>query len=524
MMKIFAITLALAALGNAGPATAQQQAMPNMQMPGDMRHPASANPPAASESRSMRSSEAQQQEQAGQTPGPSSDAGSAQHNTMALDEPENPGYHVGPDAGAPNLLDAVAARPALTLAQFLGWAARGNPSIGEAAAAVRRSEQLGRQAGLYPNPSAAYDGEHIRGGSYDGGEQGAYVQQTVILGGKLGLRRNIYQQQAGADRIGVEEQQYRVKASVEQAFYRTLTAQATVVLRQKLMRVAADAEATAHQLSNVGQADAPDVLQAEVEAEQARVDFVDAQRDFLAQFRVLASLANQPELPASPLSGSLEQTPELQAAQQVEQIVATSPMVQRARQEVAVAEARVKDARREAVPDLTLRAGEWWSGEQLPGIDKPAGPMSFASAGVELPLWNRNQGNVEAAKAEVERARQNVTRTELVLRRDAEPLAQQYLASRYEVERYRTELIPRAKRAYELYGMKYAQMAAAYPQVLLSQRTLFGLQIRYLQALDRVWSSALALENYDLSGGLGMPDEMPGTATAVNLPNGGGGQ
>jgi cobalt-zinc-cadmium efflux system outer membrane protein len=85
-----------------------------------------------------------------------------------------------------------------------------------------------RQAGLYPNTSVGYQGEQIRGGSFGGGEQGGFVQQTLVLGGKIGLRRNIYDQQKRSDQIGVEEQTYQVHGDVQQAFYDALTAQATV--------------------------------------------------------------------------------------------------------------------------------------------------------------------------------------------------------------------------------------------------------------------------------------------------------
>ena len=187
-----------------------------------------------------------------------------------------------------------------------------------------------------------------------------------------------------------------------------------------------------------------------------------------------------------------------------------------------VAEARLKDARREPVPDLTLRAGEWYSGEFVTGSHAAAGPESFASAGIDLPLWNRNQGNVQAARAELERAQEDVARTRLSLRRMAGPLAQQYLAAKFEADRYRTDLIPVARRAYELYLMKYQQMAGAYPQVLIAQRTLFQLQIDYLTALDEVWSSELSLRNYTLTGGLQAPVASGSSSTTINLPNGDG--
>jgi cobalt-zinc-cadmium efflux system outer membrane protein len=65
-------------------------------------------------------------------------------------------------------------------------------------------------------------------------------------------------------------------------------------------------------------------------------------------------------------------------------------------------------------------------------------------------------------------------------------------------------------------------MAQAYPQVLVSQRTFFQLQIGYLTALHDVWRNAIALQNYTLSGGLHSPMSSGSSTTTINLPNSGG--
>jgi cobalt-zinc-cadmium efflux system outer membrane protein len=411
----------------------------------------------------------------------------------------------------------------MALADFEALADRNNPTLKQSNALVRRSQEQARQAGLYPNPTAGYQGEQIRGGSFGGGEQGGFIQQTIVLGGKLGLRRDIYEQQSKSDQIGVEVQTSRVHSDVQQAFYDALAAQAEVKLRQQLLGLALDAVDTVHQLANVGQADAPDILQTEVESEQAKVDDEAAQREYLTAFHTLAARAGKTELPVSPLQGDLEQLPDLNAEQIADRVVSDSPTVKRAEQEVAVAQARLKDAKHEAVPDLELRAGEQYNGEQASTNPvKPVGAQSFASAGIDIPLWNRNQGNSEAAKAELERAEEDVTRERLRLRQQAEPMAQSYLSARFEADRYKTQLIPRAARAYQLYLEKYQGMAQAYPQVLVSQRTLFQLQIGYLNALHHVWQSATSLENFTLSGALDAPISTGSPATSINPPNGGG--
>jgi cobalt-zinc-cadmium efflux system outer membrane protein len=232
------------------------------------------------------------------------------HATMTLQEPENPERKTGSNLPAPELLKDVAARPAMSLAEFETLADANNPTLKQANALVRRSQEQARQVGLYPNPTVGYQGEEIRGGSFGGGEQGGFVQQSIVLGGKLGLRRNVFEQQKRSDQIGVEEQTYRIHGDVQQAFYDALTAQATVQLRQRLLGIALDAVETVHQLANIGQADAPDILQTEVESEQAKVDYVTAQRQYLQAFHVLATFAGKGDLPVSPLQGELETIPE----------------------------------------------------------------------------------------------------------------------------------------------------------------------------------------------------------------------
>jgi outer membrane protein, heavy metal efflux system len=416
-----------------------------------------------------------------------------------------------PAAPAPPLLQGVASRPALKLEDFLSMADRNNPTLRQAAAMVRRSQAEATQAALYPNPTVGYEGDQIRGGSYGGGEQGGFVEQTIVLGGKLGLRRNIYQQQKQSDDIAAQAQLARVHNDVTQMFVQAVTAQQTVEVRGRLLAIARDATQTTHQLANVGQADAPDVLQAEVEAEQAEIDFTVAQRQFIQKFKSLASLTGSPTTEVAPLDTSFDHAsfdapPEIDAVRITDTIVQQSPTVKQAEQQVVIAEARLKDARREVVPDLQLKAGEQANLESLPEAPgKKTGAQSFASAGIALPLWNRNQGNTRAAEAELDQARQEVTRTQLFLRQEAENRVQSYLSAKVEAERYRTALLPRARRAYELYLEKYQNMAQAYPQVIVSQRTLFELEVHYIDALDRAWQNAIALENFTLQGGLEKP-------------------
>ena len=444
-------------------------------------------------------------------------------DVLGVQEPENPRQKTGLSLPVPDLLEGAKALPSRSLDEFEEFALKNNPTLKQAEAIAQISAGMARQSGLRPNPSVGYQGEQIRGGSFGGGEQGGFVQQTIVLGGKLGLRRNVFEQQKKEDEIGIQEQQLSVRSAVQVQFYSALARLRIVEVQRKLLDIANDAAATAHQLANVGQADAPDVLQAEVESEQAKLEFLKAQREYIQSYEELAAVAGEPQVPLTLLKGDLDHPPAIDTDRYLDELQHNSPSLKRAQQSALRADAELARDKREAIPDLSLRAGVQQNRELLEASMHAVGVQSFATAGIQIPIFNRNQGNVQAAKAQVEREREEVARVRLQLVQTAQPMLQQYLINRLEEERYRTELIPRAQRAYELYLGKYRNMAAAYPEVIVSQRTLFQLENSYARALGELWTTAVQLQNYLLADGMSAPRASGSTSTLVNLPTGGGG-
>ena len=410
----------------------------------------------------------------------------------------------------------------LTLEQLEQMALENNPTLAQSAAEVKAAAGRERQSGLYPNPTVGYQGEQIRGGVQGGGEQGFFVSQDVVLGGKLGLNRKIRAQESKQAEAEAEEQKLRVLNSVKLAYYRVLAAQEMVEVRHQLSHLAGDAAETAHQLANVGQADEPDVLQAEVESEQAELAVVTAEQTQGRLWRELAAAVGKPQLAMAHLTGNLDELPPDESEQWLKAIVEESPAVKIARLGVEKADASLARARRQAIPDLQLRGGLEQNHELNEASGRPFGLQGFAEAGVQIPLFNRNQGNVGAARADAERARAEVQRVQLVLQERAAPLVENYTSSRQAVERYRERILPRAQKAYELYLKNYREMGAAYPQVLIAQRTFFELRADYVKALENVWSNEIALKGFMLTDGLEAPTragEVDRPVREVNLPS-----
>lgn len=426
-----------------------------------------------------------------------------------------------PQQTKPEAPPADTAGPALTLEELERLALEHNPTLRQADAEIRVAAGRERQAGLWPNPSIGYVGEEIRGGRVRGGQQGFFVEQEIVLGGKLGLSRGVQEQERVQAQAEAEEQRFRVLNAVRLLYYQALSSQETLRVRGELSQLAAQAVDVSRKLFNVGQADEPDVLQSEIEAQQADLALTAAQNRHDQIWRALAAVVGQPEMQPARVAGNLEQgIPEVDEKEFID-LVRNSPAARIAEAGVRRAELQLSRQRREPLPNLRVRAGLQQNRELIEATGSPVGMQGFAEIGVQIPIFNRNQGNVSAAHAEVERARAEQRRVELVLRERAAALLRSYRDARAAAEKYRTAMLPRAQRAYQLYLEKYQQMGAAYPQVLVAQRTWFQLQTNYIAALQNVWTNAIALRGFLLTDGLEAParaGEMDQPVREINVP------
>jgi cobalt-zinc-cadmium efflux system outer membrane protein len=403
----------------------------------------------------------------------------------------------------------------VTLEQVQKIAADSNPTLRQAEAEIRATKARQQQAGLYPNPTVGYTGDEIRGGSVGGGKQGFFLQQAVVTGGKLGLSREVFGKEVKLAEIEAEEQKIRVQSAVKMAFLRVLAAQELLETRRDLAKIAQDAAETQRRLMNTGQADESEVLGAEVEAQRMRMAARMQENTLREEWRSLSAVIGQPELPLATVAGNLETDwPELNEDQAVETIAKESPAVRIADAAEARAQSVLARAKREPVPDVLIRGGLEYNNETLGSVPWAKGWEGIAELAVQIPLFNRNQGNTAAARADIDRAGQEKTRIALTLRERAATAVDQYANARLMAVEYRDEMLPRAKRAYSLMVDKYGQMLASYPRVLDTQRKLYELQIEYISALESVWTNGIALQGFLLTDGL----EAPARPSEVDRP------
>ena len=407
---------------------------------------------------------------------------------------------------------AAAPEVPLTLEQLERMAVEANPTLRQAMTGVTAAQGRARQAGTWFNPTIGYSGEELKPGEIiQLGEHGVFFDQQVPLGGKLRLSRQVFEREAEQAGQFVDLQRERVLAAVRTLYYELLTTERRVEVLDRLSQLSIEAVGISRQLYNVGAADTPDVLDTGIEADRIQLELIAARNRRFTLWRRLAVTVGDRSLTPRPLAGSAESRPEITRDGALSDVLSRSPQVRAARAEIERTKAIVARARREPFPDLFVRVTPAYNRERLElspggGLRRIGWELGALEAGVSVPLFNKNTGAIAAARADQTRAEAELGRLELALEARLASVFDEYLTALRSTEIYRDRVLPKAEQSYQLYLARYRQMAAAYPQVLVAQRTLFQMTEQYFQSLETAWRAALRIRGFLLDeDGLGIP-------------------
>jgi len=374
-----------------------------------------------------------------------------------------------------------------------------NPSLRQAGFDVDAARARALQAGLYPNPTVGVLGEEIgrRGGIYTLPQ----VSQELVTADKLGLGRAVADRQADQAVLALERQRLALLTSVRQAYFEALAAQRRVEALGELVRLADEALTNAERLRQVQRLAELDVLQFRVERDRLRADLDAAERELPAARRRLAAAVGVADLPPAPLAGSLEgPLPDYDFDRARALVVAGHPEARSADVGVARAQIALRREEAEVVPNVTVSGGYQRNANERENEGR-------FEVSVPVPLWNRNQGNVRAAQAEVGRAVAEAERVRLDLAGRLATAYGRYAAARGRAERYRGDVLPAARRGYALSLEAFQGGQFEYLRVIQAQRAVREAYLEYLRSLAEAWGAAA-----EVAGLASEPDCWPAQA------------
>ncbi|MDX1926185.1 MAG: TolC family protein [Pirellulaceae bacterium] len=391
--------------------------------------------------------------------------------------------------------------------EIIGWvladlkvmALDNNPTLRQARAQVEAARGAALQAGLRPNPFVGTVAEQIGVNGTAGELQGGFVSQEFVRGNKLGLSREKYLQRGRIAETNWTAQKQRVLNDVSVKFYQALAAQLMVKIQQQAFEVSEDNLLTLKEMMNMGQVGEAEVLQAEVERRRELLKRTQASNDVDLAWRELISFVGIPDTQTSTLLGTLApaEAP-LDWDTAVAQLLASSPQIAAAQQKIRYDQIVVRREQVESIPNVTLDLTTGYNSE----TQQATGGFR---AGLPLPVYNRNQGTVRQARADLSSTCAELERLKLELRNGLAKQYRDYISAWQNAQEYEQNILPRSRKAVALLTQSYNDRRSTWTTVLDAKRTLLGLEAEQINNSLSYQLADIAIRGNLLVGGLTEP-------------------
>lgn len=373
-------------------------------------------------------------------------------------------------ASGPALAEPVSLSDALARGQDV------SPRIAKAKAELKAAEGRAIQAGVRPNPTLSAEVENFSGTgpyrTFGQAETTVAVSQPFELGGKRRARKDVAAAERALAEIAVRKAEADLAYDISVAHAELRAGEDRDELARDILDRAVELVRIAETLVDVGR-DPPltrfraDALLAEARAEKLRADaglLVARQRLSLligSEDPALSTAVSDMPVPAALPAGVPGLDERLAAAER------------------DAAEARVRLAQAEGVPDITASGG-------LRTFRESRDTAFVVGISVPLPVFNRNGGNIAAARAGNDAAEAMLARTRLDTRFSRREAELMLAAASERVAALSGAGLFQISEAARVAGIGYQQGKFTLVELIAAQEALTSANLKLIEAeLDR---------------------------------------
>ena len=390
----------------------------------------------------------------------------------------------------------------VTVDELIARALAGHPDLAATRLEADAASARVQQAGLRPNPMLDVGGQKALGP-----DNNLTVGVTVPLdlNGRKEGRIGVAERELDVRRAQLGERERRLRAEIRMKAAEVLAARRNLATTRGLLDANRRAVEVVGARVRQGASPALDESLQAVEANrletgettlQARLDVL------LLQLKTLAGLP--PESPLdlvgdmAPADGLPDRGDAMRRAIQERTDVAI------ARGEAAAATARIRKEEAEGRWDASVNVGyqRQQMGFGVMGITKTGGmrevedTFHYFGGGftVTLPVRNRNQGNIAAARAEAAAAERRRELLELTVRQEIGAAYAQHAGARRGVDLYERGVLQVARRNFETIRQAYGLGRGSLLDVIAEQRRYIEIEAGYTDALKQLYDARTEVE------------------------------
>jgi outer membrane protein, heavy metal efflux system len=392
---------------------------------------------------------------------------------------------------------AIAAEIQLSLAQALDQARAHNPLIEIARAQVSTAEGMRTQADLIPNPKLTATSENTPlGGSQPfrfekDTDDYVYLSQKIELDNKRQKRAAFATENLNRTSLESELALRQLLARAATAYWSAQGAAAIAHLYERQVQTLDQIAEYDRARAQKGASPGAELIRIQLEADTVRarasMSNQEARRALISLYREMGA----PNFPESIVfTERFDHVAEVQTPD-IKTILRNRAEMRIALEALKQATARLNLQRANAIPDPDLLIGY----KRFSGIGQYTGLNTlYFGFQVPLPLFDRNQGNIAAAEAEVRAARGALSQEEITVRAEVASALGDYQSQRQSL----IELMPRmnalATETYKIVGGAYRLGGVDVLRFLDAERVTLETRVLYDQAFIQYHHSVVNLK------------------------------
>jgi len=360
----------------------------------------------------------------------------------------------------------------LTLREAVDLTLRSNPELASFDKEIRALEGLTLQAGLLSNPVLGLIGDEI------GRDHSTAIRLSQLI--ELGGKRNARVVAASAAREVAERdfaaRRNEILTRLAQTFTDVLAAQRRTTLAGQNLQLARKVTDAVAKRVQAGKVSPVEETKARLVSSSAGIALEQAQRDLSASRKRLTLFWGNASPQFSKATGNLEALIDLPPLNVLTERMGSNPELLRSAKNVSQRQALLELEKTRRIPDVTIGAG-------IKRFHVDSENTLVFDVGIPLPLFDRNQGNLQAAYQRLDKSQDEQRATELRVTSDLVQTYEAIAAAENQIRTLRNEILPGAESAFDAANKGYQLGKFGFLEVLDAQRTLFQNQALYLQAI-----------------------------------------
>lgn len=397
----------------------------------------------------------------------------------------------------PDLSAYSSAAELLTLPAALERALQTAPELTASTEETRARAAEISQAASFINPEIAVEVANVAGsGPFSGfaaAETTLQLSQQIELGSKRQLRRGMAEVEHDRAVRDLEMARIDVQARIARNFWLLLGAQEHLKLADEQMALAAATLAIVEEKIAAGRAPSVEKYRFQSALAEARLLREKEMLTLTAARRTLADDLGLETAALGGVVGDLTILPLLPAAAGIDAQLGQSPESVRRKLESEAKRRALALARADRLVDPTIGLG-------LRNFNDSDDNALIFGLSLPLPLFDRNQGNVQAAGHRLAAAQAEEKRALIQSRTDLNASWQSLAVSTAEAQALREQIIPAVQQTFEAATYGYQSGKFGVLEVQDAQRSLVEVRERYLDVLMTAQLAAVELQQL-----LGLP-------------------